>query len=231
MAIVFYIAFLLLALLALGVWFVRTPPAAIASGVVRLGPLLIGLAGAALTFTGRPSIGLALLSAAAVWMLRLRSGATPHQTTPRRSYVRSAALDMELDHDTGAMNGVVLAGKFEGRELKALGLSELLQLRIELSADAESLQLLEAYLDREHAGWREGAEADVGAGLGSAPGAGAMTEQEAYQILGLQPGASSAEVHQAHRRLMQRMHPDVGGSPFLAARINAAKDFLLARHV
>lgn len=231
MAYVFYIAFLLLALTALSVWFVRASPSAIVSGVTRLGPLAIGLVGVVLTFAGRPSIGLAFLAAAIMWFMRIRAGRAPQGSGPRRSYVRSAALDMELDHDTGAMNGVVLAGRFEGRELKALGLAELLQLRVELSADAESLQLLEAYLDREHAGWRDSAEADIGAGLGSTPGTGAMTEQEAYQILGLEPGASAAEVRQAHRRLMQRMHPDVGGSPFLAARINAAKDFLLARHV
>jgi hypothetical protein len=90
--------------------------------------------------------------------------------------------------------------------------------------------LLETYLDSRFPAWRENADADMGDGKGTAPGSGAMTEQEAYQVLGLEAGASPAEVRKAHRRLMQRMHPDLGGSSFLAARINQAKDVLLANH-
>jgi hypothetical protein len=226
----FYAAVVLGLLFVAASAFVRASPARVAASVIRLAPIFLGAAGLTLVTFGRVPFGLTLLAIAFGIIMRGRSS-RQRPATGKRSFVRSAALDMELDHETGAMNGVVLAGRFEGKEIKTLTHSELLELRAELQSDAESLQLLEAYLDREHAGWRDSADADIGAGLGGTPSSGAMTEQEAYQILGLEAGATAAEVRQAHRRLMQRVHPDVGGSPFLAARINAAKDFLLARHV
>jgi hypothetical protein len=91
-----------------------------------------------------------------------------------------------------------------------------------------------AYLRRiltaESPDWRAGPDMDDDAGLGAAPSSGAMTQKEAYEVLGLAPGASEAEIREAHRRLMKRMHPDAGGTAFLAGRINAAKDVLLRRH-
>ena len=91
--------------------------------------------------------------------------------------------------------------------------------------------LFAAYFDRRAPGWREYAQGNAGAGGGSRPPSGGkMTEEEAYQILGLQPGASADDIGRAHRTLMKKLHPDQGGTTYLAARVNEAKDVLLRRH-
>jgi hypothetical protein len=91
------------------------------------------------------------------------------------------------------------------------------------------LSLLAGYLDRRNAGWGEHAQADANS-AGWRPAAGKMSEQEAYQILGIAPGASLDEISRAHRSLMKKLHPDQGGTTYLAARVNEAKDVLLRRH-
>jgi len=144
------------------------------------------------------------------------------------SRVRSAFLEMELDHDTGEMHGRIVSGSHEGVPLDALDPPTLIGLLSEF--DEESRALLATYLDRREPGWREHAQGDAASGGSSAPRSGPMTEQEAYQILGLEPGASAADISRAHRTLMKKLHPDQGGSTYLAARINEAKDTLLRRH-
>jgi len=89
--------------------------------------------------------------------------------------------------------------------------------------------LLAAYLDRRDAGWREHAQADAATGRSSTP-RGPMSQEEAYQILGLEPGAKAEDIVHAHRTLMKRIHPDQGGTNYLAARVNEAKDTLLRQH-
>ena len=143
------------------------------------------------------------------------------------SQVRSAYFEMELDHDSGAMRGRVLAGRHQGADLERLDVGTLVSMLAEI--DEESRALLMAYLDRRDPTWSEHAQADATAGR-HASSSGKMSEQEAYQILGLQPGASAEDISRAHRTLMKKLHPDQGGSTYLAARINEAKEILLRRH-
>ena len=145
------------------------------------------------------------------------------------SHVRSAFLEMELDHDSGAMRGRIVTGRYEGVSLDALDLPTLIGFLGEI--DNDSRKLLMAYLDRREPRWRENAQGNAAAGEGgSAASSGKMTEEEAYQVLGLQPGANAEEIGRAHRSLMKKLHPDQGGSTYLAARVNQAKDVLLRRH-
>jgi hypothetical protein len=147
------------------------------------------------------------------------------------SRVRSAMLEMELQHETGDLDGTVLAGSLAGRRLADLDEAALRQLLAECQAsDPDGLRLLEAYLDRRFPGRREHAERDADPRPGGGAKPGAMTPEEAYQILGLQPGASLEEIRAAHRSLMKKLHPDQGGSTYLAARVNQAKEILLDRH-
>ena len=144
-------------------------------------------------------------------------GPSPGQS----SDVRTRYLHMSLDHDSGELEGRILEGRFRGRRLDDLPLDALLDLLAECQReDAESCPLLESYLDRVHGpDWRHGAQAPE-------PSA-AMSRSEAYEILGLAPGASHEEVVDAHRRLIQKVHPDRGGSDYLAAKLNEAKELLL----
>jgi hypothetical protein len=211
--------------------FLRADPAALAGGLKTLGPALLAIFGGVVLLVGREGVGGAMLLAAAAWYGSMRTGRPVTKPAPgKRSTVRTAALEMELDHDTGGLEGLVLAGRHEGKMLGAMGLAELQQLYRELSGDPESRQLLETYLDGRFPVWRKNTDTNGGEGLGVAPSSGAMTKEEAYKVLGLEAGAAAADVRKAHRRLMQRLHPDIGGTSFLAARINEAKDVLLSNH-
>jgi hypothetical protein len=156
-------------------------------------------------------------------------GARTQKKPGQVSRVRAAFVEMELDHDSGAMRGRILAGAHEGASLDDLDVSTLIGFLPDI--DEESRALLMAYLDRRDPGWREHAQADATAWAdhGLRP-SGKMTEEEAYQILGLQAGASAEEIGRAHRALMKKLHPDQGGSTYLAARVNEAKEVLLRRH-
>jgi hypothetical protein len=181
-----------------------------------------------------------LLGGAGAWLLgwsglpflpRPGGSASSRPSGGQTSRVRSAMVEMELDHDTGAMAGTVLAGVHAGRRLDDLREPELQGLLAECAAsDPDGLRLLEAYLDRRFPGWRVDADRDRDPGPGPQPQPGAMSEEEAYQILGLEAGASPDEVRRAHRTLMMKLHPDQGGTTYLAARVNAAKEVLLGRH-
>jgi len=171
--------------------------------------------------------GLGLLGWVSLWPATF--GARTQKSTGQTSRVRTAFLEMELEHDSGTMRGRVLAGRRQGASLDALDQPTLLDLFGEI--DSDSRDLLAAYLDRKAPGWREHAQGDAAAGSGKgAARSGKMTEEEAYQILGIQSGASAQDITRAHRSLMKKLHPDQGGTTYLAARVNEAKDVLLRRH-
>lgn len=147
------------------------------------------------------------------------------------SRVRSAMIEMELDHETGAMAGTVLAGTFEGRRLDSLSQGECEALYKQcLGGDSDGARLLEAYLDRRFSRWRQTREGNSHSRERADSRPGAMSEQEAYDILGLQEGAAREEIVRSHRTLMKKLHPDLGGTTDLAARVNEAKDVLMRRH-
>jgi hypothetical protein len=198
-----------------------------AGGVVALaGAAFLGLRGqlfvaVPLGVTGLGLLGLMPSSMAGFWPRTVTSAG-------KASRVRSNFIDMQLDHETGAMTGTIIAGHLKGLALDQIELSGLIALMGEV--DVESQNLLAAYLDRRHPGWRDHAQDGAAAGRGGASRSGKMTDQEAYQILGLEAGASADEIGRSHRGLMKKLHPDQGGSTYLAARVNEAKDVLLRRH-
>jgi DnaJ-like protein len=150
----------------------------------------------------------------------------PHQAGA--STVETGWLRMTLDQASGALDGEVLAGRFSGARLDQLGLEQLRALLAECDAsDAPSARLLETYLDRTHPGWREqaresGRRQRTSRGSSGAP----MDRDEALQVLGLEPGATPEQISEAHRRLMTKLHPDHGGTDYLASKINTARDTL-----
>lgn len=147
------------------------------------------------------------------------------ESTGGQSVVETRFLRMTLDHDTGEMAGQVLAGRFAGVAFDALSQEQLFELLNDLaSEDDESAALLRAYLERTYGSdWQEAPRGDRNPeGM-----FGEMTHTDAYAILGLEEGASREQIIAAHGRLIQRLHPDRGGSTFLAAKINQARDLLL----
>ena len=143
------------------------------------------------------------------------------QTGGNNSEVNSRILKMNLDHDTGSLDGEILEGPLQGRQLNSLSESEFIQLlNFCRQKDPQSARLLETYLDKRFGeSWR----GDDKNEMNSEP----SERERAYQILGLEPNATKQEIIEAHRRLMQKLHPDRGGSDYLAAEINQAKDLLL----
>jgi DnaJ domain len=229
-----YGAGILILLLWIAAFYRKANPAIMAKVIKRIAA--VAAFGAATTLAIRGRIDLAMaLGGVGLWLFGwsgLPSWASRTQPTPgAQSTVRTSMIAMTLDHATGAMRGEVLAGIFDGCDLDALELGALRQLISECTAsDADGARLLEAYLDRRFPTWREDADANPYTGGSVNGGTGAMTEEEAYEILGLKPGADAKTIRKAHRALMKMLHPDQGGSTYLAARVNQAKDILIRRH-
>jgi hypothetical protein len=217
-----------------GYWLLRqfiSTPATQVAGLARKagGFALIAIAGF-LTLRGAYNaaiplfvLGLGLLGKSGLFPGGFSWG---QKSAGQRSRVATSLLAMELDHDTGRMEGTVLAGPFKGRRLSTLSDVELRRLHQQCAAvNDQSRALFEAWLDRGKAGWREAWQAGP-AGNGGAP-AVVMSRGEALAVLGLKEGATSDDIRAAHRRLMKEFHPDRGGSDYLATKINQAKDVLL----
>ncbi|QAY96876.1 molecular chaperone DnaJ [Methylovirgula ligni] len=220
--------------------FARANPAALALALRRFASLgVLALAGLALL---RGSLdGALVLAAFGLWLLvgarkspPARSGPGTGRRTGATSRLRSAVIEMEVDHASGVMCGTVLAGPDEGKSLAHMTREQCEALhRLCLSDDPEGARLLEAYLDRRFPGWRaagnEGADTrSRRAQARSRPGV--MSEDEAYEVLGLHKGATRDDVMRSHRSLIKKLHPDHGGPTDLAARVNEAKDVLMRRH-
>lgn len=222
---------LLIGGILLAQWFASASPGQVAR-VLRIGYFVLTLVLALFFFaTGRVSWGLIALVA----MLAGAGGEITRRRVGRRSAAAGAGqgseietrfLRVTLDHDSGQMDGEVLSGVFAGKKLSDMALADLLALLAHCQAeDAQSAQVLEAYLDHSHGDWRRRA----GGGRGAKSSSGPMSRKEAWETLGLKQGASDTEIKKAHRRLMTKAHPDHGGSTSLAARINEAKEILLGK--
>lgn len=223
-----YLFFLLLALI--GIFWLMTIPGKQRLAVWSIaGPALAIMAGTVLTLLRRVAIGLPLIIMGVSWWRRNRSKRPTSSAEEKKSTVRSANLEMELDHDTGEMDGTILSGRLKGVRLSTLGEEEILSLCFDFRSDTESISLFESFLDRYFPDWRDRADSDTSGNQNDRSGFDNMTRQDACQILGLEPNASQEEIHQAWRRLLKGVHPDKGGSAFLAAKINAAKDILSDR--
>jgi hypothetical protein len=230
----FLIGAAILLLLWLGLrWFAYAKPGQVVQALKWSVAVIGGAIAVWLTVTGRLGQAVMLASVMAPMFVRwkalwTRLGNTRGPTPGTSSEVESGWFRMSLDHDTGAMDGVVLQGGHRGRRLSELPADALLTLLADARVDdPESAALLEAYLDRVHPAWRSESDAASGDEAPRTAPSGAMSREEAYRILGLQPGASDEQIRDAHRRLMKSNHPDLGGSDYLAAKINEAKERLL----
>ena len=229
---------LLVVVLLAGRAFVSANPATVVRWLMWIG-IFAGLAMALLLIeSGRFFPLIFALGGAAPFIVRARTvwrrwvaGTGPGGPHGQVSEVETDYLRVRLDHDTGTMSGTVRKGREQGHRLDEHDLPRLRALWREVRAeDPASASLLEGYLDRFQPDWREAASGSPGgSGGGGARASPGMTAEEAYLVLGLKPGASPAEIKEAHRRLMMKLHPDQGGSDALAAQVNRAKDLLLGK--
>lgn len=210
--------------------FMTANPRDLARGL-RAAAVVAGLAVVAvLAVTGRLGVVLAAATMAAPFLIRwlnarrrLGGGATAAPGAESR--VETRFLRMTLDHASGALSGEVLQGPLGGRTLDSLDRGEMMALLAACRADdPSSVPLLDRWLARNRPRWTAAEEPEPPPSSG-----GAMGRDEALEILGLEEDADETAVREAHRRLMQKIHPDHGGSSYLAAKINQARDVLLRR--
>ena len=216
-------------------WFISAQPAQVLKALRWALIVFAVVVGLFMVFAGRHVLLFFLLPALLPFLMRSRmlwrrAKAAAGPSPGRTSEVTTRFFRMVLDHDSGDMSGEILEGAFAGRQLAQMDEAELIALWRECrAADGQSAAVLEAYLDRALGeAWREAAGAGPGGETAGGPpdGPGGMSREDAYEILGIEPGASDSDIREAHRRLMQKVHPDHGGSNYLAAKINRAKELL-----
>lgn len=151
---------------------------------------------------------------------------------PGSSKIRTVTLAATLDPLSGRIDGEILSGDYTGQKLSAMDIADLkTYYQFCATQDPEALRVVEAYVQREFpdqfqkGGWTESRHHSSGSGTASES---AMSVSEAREILGVNEGASKQEITYAHRKLMAKLHPDKGGSTFLATRVNLAKDTLIS---
>jgi len=232
---------LLIAVIFLSRWFASAQSSVLARMVKWVFVLVCAALTVYLAVTGRALFAilpLALSLLPALLSRRKLPGAGSGSGGGSVSSIDTPYLHMSLDHESGAMNGSVIQGTYAGRELAGMSQDEVMDLYATcLTADAESARLLETYLDRAYGpGWRQdyghpgnsdGAAGDDARNTSSQRNT--MSRDEAFEVLGLEPGASDDAIRQAHRELLKKLHPDHGGSKYLASQINQAKDVLIQR--
>lgn len=171
-------------------------------------------------------LGLLARSAPLIQMWRRRSNS---QFGPR---LKTPFLDIKINLRNGHIDGKVLQGEFAEQLLSSLDRTQLDKLAESMkNIDREGTMLLHAYLMRrfgangeQSQSYREYQQKHQRQGQT----ASSFTKDEALQILGLQVGAGNTEIVKAHKKLIQKLHPDRGGNDYLASKVNAAKDLLLS---
>lgn len=150
------------------------------------------------------------------------------RATGRDAVFRTAHLEVRFLVKTSQLEGRVIKGLYEGELLHAMSTQQLQELaQAYQEQDKKSYYLVQVFLQRAGAA---GAQQQYenrdksGGGFPSSP-----TREEALLILGLSGNPDKGEIVAAHRKLIQKLHPDRGGNDYLAARINQAKDVLLSR--
>jgi len=235
-------------------WLIGTEPKTILRMLKWTGLTVAVLFAVILLLSGRLAWLWVALVGFLPWVSRLRMlgrfmKASRGPSKGRQSEVKTRFVIMRLDHDTGDMDGEVLEGPFAGQFLSNLSRDDAILMWRSAASDPQSASVLEAYLDRVYgddwdrsgAGPRGGASTSGRETGGGSSGwgsrrsqagprgqeGGPMNVDEAYRILGLDTSATEAEIKRCHKELMKKIHPDHGGSDYLASKINQAKELLL----
>ena len=215
--IILFTSIALIVVLGLLVMFAKVHP--IVALLTMLVPYLKVISQLLITFVRMLSSIVLLQNLVAPFRFGFNSDSAKHKHAD--SETQTSELAMKLNHQTGTMTGMVLAGELEGRDIDSLSDEELHQVYKTLREE-ESKRLLEAYVARHRPHLNENASDTNEYKDGEN-----MSVKRAADILGVDVNANKEEVVAAHRRLMDKLHPDKGGSSYLAAELNEAKRVLM----